>query len=151
VVVNILLLIRRKAATLLKVGEVACKNYFSIKILIRSSRLWIFLLSLPCLLKRIDLILYLVIKIIILYLSICQWKNGRNKTYKTVIFTVVVHLLDVMTWWYSTINRDCSKLGSLEMYVKLEELEQRVVNENLVPALVVLIAVHCFKNVTFFS
>jgi len=44
-------------------------------------------------------------------------------------------------------NRDCSKLGSLEIYVKLEEIEQRVINLNLVPALVVLIA-QCFKKVT---
>jgi hypothetical protein len=75
VVVDILLLVRRKAATLLKVGEVAFINYFSVKILIERSRLRNFPLSLACLLKRIDLILYLVIKIIIFYLSVCYCKR----------------------------------------------------------------------------
>lgn len=137
---NILLLVRRKAATLLKVGEVTHIIYFSVKILTERSSLRNFPLSLLCLLKRINLILYLVIKIVIFYLSGCYWKNGRIKTYKTVIFIVVVHLLDVMTSWYSTMNRDCSKLGSLETYVKLEEIEQRVVSLNLFQALVLLIA-----------
>jgi hypothetical protein len=48
-------------------------------------------------------------------------------------------------------NGDCSKLGSLEIYVKLKELEQRVVNLNLVPALDVLIAASRFKKFTLFS
>jgi len=59
VVVDIFLLVRRKAATFLKVGEVAFINYFSVKILIDGSRLRNFRLILPCFLKRIDLILYL--------------------------------------------------------------------------------------------
>jgi hypothetical protein len=94
---DILLLVRRKDTTLLKVGEVAYINYFTVKILRERSRLRNFPLSLPCLLKRIDLVLYLVIKIISLYLSVCYWKNGRIKKRKTVFFTVVVHFLDVIT------------------------------------------------------
>jgi hypothetical protein len=88
--VDILLLVCRKAETLLKVGEVACINYFIVSIFIERNSLRNFMLGLLCLLKRIDLILYLVIQIRISDISVCYWKNMRIETYKTVIFTVVL-------------------------------------------------------------
>lgn len=51
VVADVVLLVCRKVAILLKVGEMASINYLNIHILMERNSLRNFLLSLPCLLK----------------------------------------------------------------------------------------------------